>query len=419
MPLAPRSFCRAAHALAVAAALAAPATGGDWPQILGPARDGQARQERLADRWPESGPPLLWQREVGAGLAGVAVAQGRLVLFHRRGGQSLVEALDPHGGRGLWKQSFPARYNGGFHGDNGPRCVPLIHRDHVYLCSAEGDLHCLALADGQVRWSRRLYEELQGQEGYFGAGSSPIVEGDKLLLNAGGQDGAGLVALALNDGRTLWKATDEAASYSSPIAVTQGGARHVIFVTRLHVVSVDPESGQVRFRFPFGKTGPTVNAATPLVAGGRLFVTASYGIGARLVDLSGPRPTTVWESDEVLSSQFSTSVLSGGALYGIDGRQDQGLGRLRCVDWLTGQVRWSVDDFGMGHLLLADGKLLVTKTDGSLVLARVNPQRFELLARTAPGPALQQALPALADGRLYVRDEQALRCLDLRPEVSP
>src|SRR5207244_299172 len=155
----------------------------------------------------------------------------------------VVEALEASGGKPIWKESFPTNYSSGISDDNGPRCVPVIHQGNVYLFGAGGNLHSVSLKDGSKRWSREAYREFGAPEGYFGAGSTPIVEKEKLLVNVGGKAGSGLVAFSLKDGKTVWQSTDELASYSSPVAVTLEGVRHVIFVTRLNVVSVDPENG--------------------------------------------------------------------------------------------------------------------------------------------------------------------------------
>jgi len=387
---------------------------GDWPQILGPSRNGKAQAEHLANAWPAAGPKLVWSREVGSGYAGVAVVGGKPVVFHRVADSAIAECLDGRTGKPIWKNSFPTHYVSTIAPDEGPRCVPLVADGRVYLFGADGDTHCLALNSGRELWKRDLYQELHAPDGYFGAGSSPILDSGKLLINVGAP-GAGIVALSPKTGETLWQATEEAASYSSPIAMSLNGARHVIFVTRLNVISLDPATGQVRFRFPFGMRGPTVNAANPLVFDSYLFVTSNYGIGARLSKLTPTGAQRVWESDDVLSSQYTTSIELDGHLYGIDGRQDAGVARLRCVDAHSGKVVWTEEGFGTATLILADGKLLIMKTDGHLVLASPSPTKYQQLASSALFSDTVQALPALSDGFLYARDTRTLKCYDLRP----
>jgi len=384
------------------------APGGDWPQILGPARNGQAQGEQLAAKWPEGGPATVWQTRVGSGFAGVAVRQGRLVLFHRVGNELVAEGLEAATGKPRWRTAFATTYRSTISSDDGPRCVPLIHDGRVYLVGPGGELACVDLETGKQVWFRNVSQDFKAPDGYFGAGSSPIVEGDKLLLNVGGRDGAGLVALSLADGQTMWKATDEAASYSSPAAATIEGVRHVVFVTRLNVVSVDPQNGAVHFRFPFGARGPTVNAANPLVLDDHLFVSASYGVGAQWARI-GPRGATkLWESDEVMSSQYTTCVHRDGVLYGIDGRQDVGVARLRAFDPRTGKVHWTQEGFGTGNLILAGDKLLIMRTEGDLLLVEASPKEYRMLARAKLFETTAQALAALSEGLLFVRDTQAL-----------
>lgn len=390
---------------------------GDWPQILGPQRNGQATGEKLTV-WPKQGPRVVWTHEVGAGYAGPAVAAGRVLIFHRLAEKERLEALDAGSGRVLWQRDFPATYRGGVDPDTGPRCVPVIHEGQVYVFGAAGELHSVTLATGQSRWSRKLYAEFRGNEGYFGAGSSPIAVGDKLLVNVGGDEQAGIVALALGDGQVRWKATDEKASYASPTLASVQGQTIVVFATRMNVVGLDPVDGAVKFRLPFGRRGPTVNAATPLMCGQQLFLTANYGVGAKLLRIDGPQAAIVWENDESLSSQYASPVYVAGYLYGIHGREDVGVPDLRCVEAATGKVAWSAARFGTGHLIAAEGRLLILATDGRLVLAEASPKAFQVLAEAKISPEVTRALPALADGKLYVRDNARdrglLRCLELR-----
>jgi outer membrane protein assembly factor BamB len=397
--------------------LSPPLAAGDWPQILGPHRNGIAEGEKIAATIPAGGPKTLWQKSVGRGFAGVAVAAGKAIVFHRIGNQEVADCLDARSGEMVWKASFPTRYVSSISEDDGPRCVPLVNEDRVYLFGAGGGLHCVSLADGKKLWSHECASGFGAPDGYFGAGSSPIVEEDKLLVNVGaGRNQAGIVAFDGQTGNVVWKATDELASYSSSVAATIDGVRHVIFITRLSVVSLDPASGQVRFQFPFGARGPTVNAANPLVIDGHLFLTASYGIGAVYAKIGKTDARTLWKSDDALSSQYPTPIYHGGLLYGSDGRQDVGVARLRCVDPKDGSVRWTKENFGMAAPILADGKLLLMKADGKLVLAEPTPQAFKQLAAAEILKGTVRALPALANGLLYVRDETTLKCVDLRPE---
>lgn len=389
------------------------ALGGDWPQILGPNRNGAAQNERIVDALPATGPAVVWEYPVGQGYAGVAVLRGRVIVFHRRENEEIVEALDAATGGPLWKQSFPTTYRGGIAPDNGPRCVPLVRDGRVFLYGAAGNLHCVSFDKGERIWSRPVAQEHRAPDGYFGAGSTPIVEGNKLLVNVGGRSGAGIVAFSLADGKTAWSATDEQASYSSPVATTLDGERHVIFVTRLNVVSIDPDYGGIRWSFPFGERGTTVNAASPVVFDGHVFVTASYGIGATFSRFGKKSVQQLWANDETLSSQYITCVVHEGLLYGSHGRADGALADLRCFEPKSGKIRWTDELFGTASLILADGKLILVRDDGTLVLVKASPEKYEELGRAQVLDTTTRALPALAGGRLYVRDTRTLKCLEL------
>ena len=168
----------------------------------------------------------------------------------------------------------------------------------------------------------------------------------------------------------------------------------------MNCVSADPQTGTVEKLFAFGKRGPTVNAATPLIAGNKLFVTSSYNVGAELASLDGKQ---IWSSDDRMSSQYATPVEKDGFLYGIHGREDLGVAELRCIELATGNVRWSKTGYGVAHLILAGDKLLIQKTDGEIVLAAADPGSYRQLASAhiAKGPT--RALPALSRGRVFVR----------------
>ncbi len=387
---------------------------GEWPQILGPHRNGIADDEKLADAWPEGGPHILWKQPVGSGLAGPVVADGQVLLFHREGDQDVVEVFDAKTGKPGWKTGFPTRFRPSINPDDGPRAVPLIHGDRVFVFGASGDLRALSLVDGKELWSRQTHREFGAREGYFGAGSSPIVVDDKLLVNVGGRNkGAGVVAFSLDKGETLWQALKEDASYSSPVMTEIDGEPQVIFITRYKVVSLDPQDGTVHFEFPFGRRGPTVNGASPLVIGDRLFVTSHYGVGAVMARLGKDSAVPLWSNDESISSHYPTCISHEGYLYGIHGQERATPLHLRCVDAKTGEVNWSKNNFGIGTMILADGKLLLTMLNGDIVLVKPSPEKYIELARAKIGQSTTRPLPALADGKLYLRDETTLYCVEL------
>ncbi len=197
------------------------------------------------------------------------------------------------------------------------------------------------------------------------------------------------------------------------MAVTVDGTRHVIFVTRLSVVSLDPQTGDVQFQFPFGRLGPTVSAASPVVFDGHLFVTASYGIGGVLAKIGKHGADVLWRDPKLLASQYTTCVEHEGCLFGIHGRQDGRPADLKCFDPQTRRVRWTEPLFGYATLLKAGDKLLILKTDGVLVLAAAKVDRYEELARARIADSTTRALPALSAGRLYVRDARTLKSLDV------
>jgi hypothetical protein len=391
------------RAIALAAGLAATAVvvAGDWPQILGPARNGQASGEKLAPKWPAGGPKVAWTFKLGSGYAGPAVVGNKVIVFHRLAGQEIVEAIDAASGKSLWKAGFEATYRPGIDPDDGPRCVPLVAEDKVFVFGAAGDLRAVSL-DGKTLWERRLYADYDGDEGYFGAGATPILVGGKLLVNIGGR-GAGIVAVDPAIGKTLWKASNEKASYSSPTAVKVGNADQAIFITRMNCVLADPATGKVTTLFPFGRSGPTVNGATPILAGNKLFVTSSYGVGAQLASFDGAAAKEVWANDESLTSQYSTPVEHQGFLYGTHGREDVGVAELRCVEAATGKVRWSKSGYGVANVILAGDKLLIVGVGGRLALASANPAKYEELSSFELVSDVSRALPALSNGRLYVR----------------
>ena len=400
------------------------AIAGEWPQILGPNRNGiAAEDEVLADEWPTEGPYTLWQREVGSGYAGVAVANKRVVLFHRVENKETIEALDAATGKTQWTHAYVTSFAPQVGSGDGPLCVPVIQGNRVYTYGAQGVLTCCDAATGQEIWQRDTHADFGAQPGYFGAGSTPIVVGDIVVVNVGGgQKEAGIVGFSAANGKTLWTQTSERASYSAPVLFKLNDINHLLMVTRYTVVLLDPATGAVRWQFSFGARGPTVNAATPLVLKGKgnadhLLVTSSYGVGTIYGSFDRTRMMKVWGGTDSLASQYCTPIALGGFLYAFDGRDDQPPAELKCIKQLDGEVMWT-EGIGYGTLLFADGKLIASKTDGELMLIKPDAASLHVLAQARPfPPGPVRALPALAGGKLYLRDEHTLKCLNVKPKV--
>jgi outer membrane protein assembly factor BamB len=385
----------------------------DWPQFLGPDRNGIYRGPALADTWPATGPRVVWQKQVGAGFSGPVVTQGRVILFHRMANQEIVESLDARTGASQWRYAYPTNYRDDFGFDEGPRAVPVVSGGVVYTFGAEGQLHAISLATGMKIWSEDTMKRFNVAKGYFGAAGSPLIEGGKVIANIGGKEGAGIVAFDAKSGKVVWTATTDEASYSSPTIATFGGRRTAVFLTRLGLLGLDPATGKVAFQKRWRAiAAASVNAATPLVVGDMIFVSAEYGPGAGVLRVNGSTLTEVWSSDDALSNHYSTSVYRDGILYGFHGRQEYGQS-FRAVDFKTGKVLWNQDRFLAGSVILAGERLVILRETGELVLAAASPTAFRPLARAQVLPAEVRPYMALANGMLYARNEKTLICLDL------
>lgn len=388
----------------VLVAVACMVQAGDWPQILGPNRDGRAAPgESLPDSITAKGPVVAWSESIGSGYAGPIVSGESVYLFHRRGEDELVSCWAKVDGKLRWETKLIAEYRGGIDSDTGPRCVPCLVGQDLVVYGAAGQLSCLNPVDGKVRWSISLRKDFKADDGYFGAGSTPLVLEDRIIVNVGSRQ-AGVVAVARSDGKVLWKSTSYEASYSSPVALQYQGKPLVLIETRLNLVGLRPENGEVAFELPFGMRGPTVNAATPIgLPGNKWFLTASYGIGACLIDLNSSPPKVIYRNDELLASQYVTPVAIGNFVYAINGREDMGGGEVCCLDPLTEKVKWSDGSIGIAHLIAAGNRVLAVSTTGEVSIFEADPESFKKLASFQLPQATYRAMPALAAGRLWVR----------------
>jgi len=384
----------------------------DWNQILGPTRNGIYTGPPIVPSFPRTGPPRLWIRDVGAGFAGPAVVGDRLILFHRVNNKETVEAMDASTGKTIWTFDYGTSYRDDFGFDEGPRAIPVIADGRVFTHGADGFLHGIDFATGKMLWSVDTRKVFDAPKGYFGVASSPVVDGTRVLVNVGGTKG-GIVAFDAATGKTLWTATNDEPSYSAPLIADINGQHTGVFFTRTGLVAVDPSSGKVLYQYRWrARMAASVNAATPIVTGDKIFLSASYSTGAVLLQVANNAVKPIWSGDESMSNHYSTSVLKDGFLYGFDGRQEFGQ-TLRCVELATGKVMWDADGFGAGTLLIAGETLVIMRESGELALASASPKAFRLLSRAPLIKGVVRAYPALANGRYFVRNERQLAAFDL------
>jgi len=393
--------------------LAARLAANDWPQFLGPSRTGVYVGAPLNEKWPSTGPRVIWRKQIGQGLSGPVVAGSQLILFHRVDDREVVECFDALTGASKWRYAYPTTYRDDFGFDEGPRAVPVVAGGIVYTYGAEGKLSAIDLSTGKLLWNVDAMREFEVDKGFFGAAGSPLVEEGKVIANVGGKK-AGIVAFDAKTGKVIWTATTDAASYSSGIAATMLGRRYAVFLTRAGLVGLDPANGQVRFQRPWrARQAASVNAATPVIVGNTIFVSAEYGPGAGALQFDGTKLVDLWASNDVLSNHYATSVFHEGTLYGFHGRQEFGP-IFRAVDLQSGRVLWSTPRFGAGSVTLAGNRLVIVRESGELLIAAASPKSFQQIASAQVLPATVRAYPALSDGILYLRNDDTLIAVDLR-----
>src|SRR5918998_3244765 len=254
----------------------------NWPQWRGPNRDGISKETGLLKQWPESGPPLAWKTSgAGRGYSSLAASKGRLYTLGLRGEREFVVAFDQKTGKEVWATPYGAAFRND-RGD-GPRGTPTVDGERVYALGGNGDLAALDAATGKVVWTLNVLEKFGGRNITWGISESPLVVGEKVLVNAGGP-GAGIVALNKKDGSVIWKSQSDRAGYSSAIPVTLGGKTQVVFFTHSRGLGLDLETGALLWDYPKAANG-TANAATPVARGNRVFISSDYGNGGGLLEI--------------------------------------------------------------------------------------------------------------------------------------
>jgi outer membrane protein assembly factor BamB len=424
----------------------------DWPSFLGPTHNGMSTETRLLRVFPKGGPKLVWEMKKGTGYTSPAISGDRLVFFHRSGNEERIECLRRETGERFWSIAYPTKFEDRYGYNNGPRASPVIDGDRVYIYGAEGKLHCLKLETGQIYWKRDLPAEFKVPQDFFGVASTPLIEGNLLIVNVGAPGGPAVAAFDKLTGRMVWGAGDKwGASYSSPVPATVNGKRRVFVFAGGEsqpptggLMSIDPANGAIDFAFPWRSSSyESVNAANPVVVGSQVFISASYRTGGALLNMPAAGGYDVSWRNQSLATHFNTAIHKDGYLYGFDGRNEPDAS-LVCIELKTGKVMWRVTPEWQetvmvngheqkipmgtfrGTLLWVDGKFLCLGEMGHLLWLDLTPQGYKEISRAWLFPARETwALPVLSRGLLYVtqntrdfirRDPPRLLCYDLRGE---
>ncbi len=408
-PAAPRSPAPTGVADAPRAAPKPSRRPGDFPQFLGPSRDGIVHGVRLARDWSTRPPRKLWRQRIGEGWSGFAVAGDLAVTQEQRGGEESVVAYELVTGRVRWSHADPARYETTI-GGVGPRATPTIADGRVFTLGATGILNALDLPTGNRLWTRQVLDENNARPPSWGKSCSPLAQYGRVVVSAGGPEGRSLVAYDAATGEPAWGAGNDRSSYSSPVLAELRGRSQIVILNRGSLAGHDPETGAVLWEHAWPAEQDSV-ATLVRLPGDRLFASAGYGVGSKVYEVEAGADGKLqaalrWESPR-LKSKFANVVFHDGFVYGLDD------GVLTCLDPATGERKWKGGRYGHGQLLLVEGLLLVQTEEGEILLMEPNPAGPSKLARFAALEGKTWNPPALAGTLLAVRNDREAAVYEL------
>lgn len=386
----------------------------EWTQWGGPHRNFTSNVKGLAASWPESGPRQLWARELGEGYSSIAAESGRLYTMYQKGEQETVIAIDAATGKTLWEYAYKAPITVNMTRAPGPRATPLLVGKLIYTVGATGKLHCLDKRSGRVVWAHDLFVEYKGhvQDEYYS--SSPIAYKNSVIVPVGAPGGS-VMAFDQKDGRVVWRKQDFKISYASPILIDVDGQRQLVSVMEEDIVGLDPEDGELLWRYPH-KNRTRTNVSTPVWGDDNLlFCSSGYDSGSRVLRLTRSGDSTVveqvWHQPRI-RVHLGNAIRLGDVVYASSG--DFGPTPFTAVDVKSGEVIWQDRSMSKVSFIYADGRFVMLDEDGNLALATPTKEglkihsKVQLLTKTAWTP------PTLVGTRLYVRDRKTIRALGLQ-----
>ncbi len=421
----------------------------DWPQWLGPERDGVWRENGIVEKLPADGLKIRWRVPIGGGYAGPAVAKGRVYVMDRqlaegatnpsnafsRGeipGRERVLCLNESDGKVLWEHAYDCRYTVSY--ASGPRTTPVVHEGKVYTLGSEGNLHCLDAEKGTVLWARDFKTDFGVKTPMWGFAGHPLVDGNKVICLAGG-DGSTAVAFDKNTGKEVWRALSaQEPGYAPPMIYEFAGKRQLIVWHPESVNGLDPETGKV---FWTHRHAPPVRAGmtipTPRKVGDLLFLTSFYN-GSVLLRVDSDQPSVVWQSKKVsekdtdgLHSVMATPLIESGYIY-----SPCSYGQFRCLKLETGDRLWETfaptsgksERWGNAFVVKNGDRAFLFNEQGDLIIAKLTPEKYEEISRARllqpdnrdPRRLVVWSHPAFANRSVYARNDHELVCASLAQE---
>jgi len=381
-----------------------------WTDFRGPARDGHYREMPVRTTWPSGGLTPLWKQPIGGGYSSFVAARGRAFTIEQRGPEEVAAAYDLRTGLELWTNRWRGVFREALGGD-GPRATPTWSDGLLYVLGALGELRCLEEATGGLVWRTNILDDNRAGNLQWGMAASPLVVDENVVVLPGGPNGRSVVAYNRRSGARAWSVLGEPQAYSSPMLVTLAGRRQLLVVSGSRLIGLAPEHGEVLWSYPWVTTAE-INVSQPLLVGpDRVFISSGYDVGAAVLEISSEGRAfgvrEIWRNIR-MKNKFTSSVLHDGFIYGLDESI------LACVDAATGELKWKGGRYGYGQVLLASGRLIVLTEEGELVLVAASPDGHQELARS---PAIEGKTwnhPAMAGGRLLVRNLAEMAAFDLR-----
>jgi len=379
-----------------------------WTNFRGPNRDGRYDEMPVLASWPSQGLTPLWKQPIGLGYGSFTIADGRAYTLEQRRRQEVVAAYDVNNGHELWVQGWNAEYND--ETGDGPRATPTWDDGRLYALGATGELRCLDAKSGSVIWGKNILSDNQASNLQWAMAASPLVVDDKVIVVPGGAGNKSVVAYNKLTGAPIWRSQSDTAAYVSPMLVTLAGRRQILVVSSSRVFGLAPEDGSLLWSNGWD-TSMGINVSQPIIVDkNRFFISSGYGKGAALVEIQGSGKSftakTVWENIN-MKNKFNSSVLHQGYVYGLDE------GILTCVDVNSGERKWKGGRYGYGQVLLAGNNLIIMSDTGDLVLVSASPDKFAELARFKALEGKTWNYPAIAAGRLYVRNANEMAAYNI------